>query len=446
MISPSAKQKGKGHMNVIVLIIICLAAFIVSILVACKTKLNVGIIAMAFAYVIGCFFMNMSVSDVIALFPVKILFLLFSVCFFYGYAIQNGTLQIIADFIIYRFRNKIKFMPFVLYFLAFGLALLGSSAPAISSFLAPICIVLGFSTGIHYLIMVIILCIGAGAGSLVPWGQGGVIIRGIIESTEYAEDASLITLKISANLLLTGLLALVIAYVVFRGYRAEPCEIKEPERFNKVQKKTLRILVIVLLFVFIPTMVNTIFPAPNVQKIARLFDIQMLSIVGAVFCGILHLGDERKVLMHSVPWNTIIMVGGICMLLGVTKDTGLFDYLTKALNQNIPGIIVGGCLALIGGIMSFFTGALTVVVPLILPTALMIAAESEFSAAALASALVIGATATSTSPFSAGGSFILSCIPDAKVRDSMFQKQFLFTWLLLLLVLLLTFTGVYSIL
>ena len=77
---------------------------------------------MAFAYLIGCFILKLSINDVVGLFPVKILFLMFSVCFFYGYAIQNGTLQIIASHIIYRFRGRTKFLPFVLYFLAFFMA------------------------------------------------------------------------------------------------------------------------------------------------------------------------------------------------------------------------------------------------------------------------------------------------------------------------------------
>ena len=138
-------------MNSTAMAVICLAAFAISILISYRRKLNTGVLAMAFAYLIGCFLMGLPVKDVVAQFPVKMLFLLFSVCFFYGYAIQNGTLQIIADHIIYRFRNKTKFLPFILYLLAFGLAVMGASAPAISSFLAPVCIIIGASTGIHYL-------------------------------------------------------------------------------------------------------------------------------------------------------------------------------------------------------------------------------------------------------------------------------------------------------
>lgn len=165
------------------LAVICLLAIAASILLAYHFKQNTGLIAIVCAYIIGCFIMNLGTGELISMFPVKILFLLFSVCLFYGYAVTNGTLQIVADHVIYLFRDHTKLLPFILYLLAFVLAVMGASAPAISSFLAPVCIAIGASTGIHYLIMLVLVAQGACAGSSIPWGQGGVIIRGIVETT-----------------------------------------------------------------------------------------------------------------------------------------------------------------------------------------------------------------------------------------------------------------------
>lgn len=425
---------------------ICLAAFALSIFLSYRRKLNTGILAMAFAYLIGCFVMDLSVNDVVALFPVKILFLLFSVCFFYGYAIENGTLQIIASHIIYRFRNKTKFLPFVLYVLAFFMAVLGASAPAVSSFLAPVCMVIGAGTGIHYLIMLVLICLGSGAGSLVPWGQGGLIIRGIVEQSSFASEAVSLPAKICLNLFFTGLIALILVYFIFKGYRAAPCEIKKPEKLNTVQKKTLAVLAVVLALVLIPTMFNTLHPAESIRRFSQLFDIQMLSIVGAVVCALMGLGDEKKILLKSVPWNTIVLVCGVCMLLGITEYTGIFDSITGVLNTNLPQTAIGCILVLLGGFMSFFSGAMSVVIPLFLPMVLTISAGGGHSPVALASALSIGAVMTCTSPFSTAGSFVLSCLPDAKMRDQIFGKQFALTCLLFAVPVLLMAAGAYNLL
>lgn len=426
--------------------VLCLTAFALSILISYRRKLNMGVLAMAFSYLIGCFAMGLTVNDIVAQFPVRILFLLFSVSFFYGYAIQNGTLQIIADHLIFRFRNKTKFLPFILYLLAFGLAVMGASPPAISSFLAPLCLIIGASTGIHYLIMLIVICLGSGAGSLVPWGQGGLIIRGIIENTTYAAEASSIPIKVCMNLFFTGLIALLIVYVFYRGYQATPCEFKKPEKFNSAQKKTLLILGIVLTLVLVPAMINTLHPLDVIRKFTNLFDIQMLAIVGAAVFSLLGLGDEKKILQHSVPWNTIILVCGVCMLLGITTKTGAFDTVTDVLSMKLSSTVIGCMLVLLGGFMSLFTGAMSVVVPLFLPIVLSIAAAGGHSPSMLASALTIGAVMTSTSPFSTAGSFVLSCVPDEKLRDQIFGKQFLVTCLLFLVPMILMALGAYNIL
>ena len=47
-------------MNSTAVAIICLAAFALSIFISYHRKLNTGVLAMAFAYLIGCFILNNS--------------------------------------------------------------------------------------------------------------------------------------------------------------------------------------------------------------------------------------------------------------------------------------------------------------------------------------------------------------------------------------------------
>ena len=61
-------------MNSTAVAIICLAAFALSIFISYHRKLNTGVLAMAFAYLIGCFILNLVLNDVGRLFPVKFYF------------------------------------------------------------------------------------------------------------------------------------------------------------------------------------------------------------------------------------------------------------------------------------------------------------------------------------------------------------------------------------
>ena len=58
---------------------LCILAIVISILVGWKYKLNTGIIAMGFAFVIGICVMGMKASDVINFWPITIVFYLLSI-------------------------------------------------------------------------------------------------------------------------------------------------------------------------------------------------------------------------------------------------------------------------------------------------------------------------------------------------------------------------------
>ena len=426
--------------------VICFIAFAISIFISFKTKANTGLIAMAFAYLIGCFIMKLRVSEVISLFPLKIMFLLFSVCLFYGYAIQNGTMHLLADHIIYRFQKKTKLIPFILYMLSFLLAVLGASAPAISSFMAPVCLLIAEQMGIHYFIILILISLGSAAGTLVPWGQAGIIIRGILEDSAYADLAASLPLKICFNMFITGLLGLTAVYFIFKGYKAKSFTVSKPAKFNAIQKKTLCLLLIVLSLVLLPSIINTLDPAIDLSFFSRVMDIQMLSIVGAVICCLMKLGNEKEVILHYVPWNTIVLVSGICMLFGIVTKTGFFDSLTGIFNAQLSATAICVILVILCGFMSFFSGAMSVVVPLILPIVIELCVNGGYPLVSLASSMAIGAIMTCTSPFSTAGSFILSCLPDASDQDKVFNRQFLLTCLLFIIPIILAATGFYGLL
>ena len=72
---------------------IVVGAIILAIALGYKTRINIGLFAIAFAYLIGCFAMGMSPKEVINLWPLKIFFIIFSASLFYSFAIINGTLN-----------------------------------------------------------------------------------------------------------------------------------------------------------------------------------------------------------------------------------------------------------------------------------------------------------------------------------------------------------------
>ena len=116
-------------------------AIIVSIILGYRTKINTGLFGIAFAYLIGCFFVNMSAKEVIASWPISIFFVIMAVSLFYNYAIVNGTLEKLAMHLLYKCRKFPYMLPFAIFIVATIVAALGAGYFTVMAF-APITLML----------------------------------------------------------------------------------------------------------------------------------------------------------------------------------------------------------------------------------------------------------------------------------------------------------------
>lgn len=77
-------------------IIFCTALFF-SILFGTIRNINIGLLGMLTAFFIGCVLLKLNPTVILSLFPVKLLFITMSTTFFFGFAIENGTISSVAD-------------------------------------------------------------------------------------------------------------------------------------------------------------------------------------------------------------------------------------------------------------------------------------------------------------------------------------------------------------
>lgn len=433
-------------MNQGMIVLLCFAAIFLSIYLGKRTKLNTGLFAIAFSYLIGGFLLDMSANELIGGFSVKILFLLMSISLFYGYAASNGTLTVFAGRIIYQFRHHTPALPFVLYVVCFLMGAFGAAAPVVCSLMAPVCFAISAQTGIHPMIMTVLIAIGSGAGNCVPWSSAGAIISGILSETELANLAAPLTMKVCLNFFLGGLVNLLLFYLAFRGYRTGGLSLEKPQELTPVQRRTLYVIAAALVMLIVPGMVQIIAPNPVTAYLASKMNLQMISIIGAIVCGVLHLGDSRAVLRDQVPWSVILTVCGISMLLGVASRAGAMDMVVSFLGGDVAMPLVCLTFVLIGGFLSFFTGGVTVVIPMLVPIAVSVFLARGGNLTLLVSSAALGGMVTAMSPFSTGGSLIAGAIPDENARDRHITQQLIFTFVGWGMFALFAATGLFGIL
>ena len=114
------------------------------------------------------------------------------------------------------------------------------------------------------------------------------------------------------------------------------------------------------------------------------------------------------------------MICGVGMLISVAIKAGTIELLSSWIGTNIPKLLIPIVLCIIGGIMSSFSSTLGVVAPALFPVIPIIAQTTGLNPAILFTATIVGAQATSISPFSSGGSLILGSATEEE-RDGLFE-------------------------
>ena len=135
----------------------------------------------------------------------------------------------------------------------------------------------------------------------------------------------------------------------------------------------------------------------------------------------MNLAPQKQVI-DKVPWNTIIMICGVGMLINVAIEAGTIDLLASWAGSSLPAWLIPIVFSVIGAIMSFFSSTLGVVCPALFPLVPALAETTGISPLILFACIVIGAQSSAISPFSSGGSLVLGSCSKEDERNAMFPR------------------------
>ncbi|CAA0157773.1 SLC13 family permease [Acinetobacter baumannii] len=403
-----------------------LMALAVSIGLGYKTKINIGFFTIAFAYLIGCFGMGLKPSEVIELWPVKIFFIILSVTLFYNFALANGALEKLASHLLYKCRKFPQFLPLAIFFAATIIAGLGAGFYTVLAFMAPVTLLLCKKTNMNMIIGGMAANYGALAGANFMTSQSGIIFRSLMENTgissqtafSYSSGVFVLTLIIP--------IAVLGIYTLWnRKSNSIVIEDQKPEPFDKKQKQSIFLIILMMSIVLVFPILHLVFP--DVKTISFLnskIDIAFLAITFSLISLLMKLADEKKVIA-LVPWGTLIMICGVGMLIALGVKLGIITTLSEWLANNVPVWVIPVLLCLISAIMSIFSSTLGVVAPTLFPIVPALALTSGLNPLVLFICIVVGAQSTAISPFSSGGSLIMASAP-ADIDKTKFFNQLLF--------------------
>src|SRR6185369_1211342 len=160
--------------------VLSVVAFAVAIIISCVSQINVGFLAIAFAFLLGVFGGHMRVAEVAAGFPTSLFVTLVAVTLFFSQANVNGTLNKVAKLSVKLARGNLGVIPVIFFFLAAGLASIGAGNIATTALLAPVAMMVAGNMGISAFLMTVCVCCGANSGALSPLAPTGVIANGLL--------------------------------------------------------------------------------------------------------------------------------------------------------------------------------------------------------------------------------------------------------------------------
>jgi di/tricarboxylate transporter len=393
------------------LAVISVSALALAVLISCFSRLNVGVLSIAMAWIVGVYIGGLPVGTVMAGFPSQLFLTLTGVTLMFAMAQSNGTLSQLTHHAVRICRGNAGTIPIMFFVLGALLSSMGPGNIATAALLAPIAMATALRAGIPLFLMAIMVGNGANAGALSPFAPTGIIVNGIMAKNHMPgleTTAYLYNLGAHALMAFTG-------YALFGGLRLFSAErtadVVDPEggrAFTRRQWITLGVIAALLISVLV-------FGA----------HVGLAAFVAAVVLVAAGAADDGEAI-KLMPWRVIIMVSGVTVLIALVERFQGIDLMVSLVARISTSGTVTGVVALLTGIVSVYSSTSGVVLPAFLPLAPGLAAQLPgASATAIAMSMNIGGHLVDVSPLSTIGAL---CIAAAGTGDTRRLFNQLLAW------------------
>ena len=308
---------------------ISLAALIVAITLSMVTSVNVGVVSLAMAWIVGVYLGGMPVAKVIGTFPIDLLINLVGITLLFGMANNNGTLGRIAARAVRACRGSAGVIPIMFFVIAVTLSSIGPGNIATTAIMAPMAMAVAMRAAIPPFLMALMVGNGAQAGALSRFAPTGIIVNNNMETIGLAGHETSTYL----NNLLAHAVVTFVAYFIFGGWklftrrRVAPVEMAQSDQAGArgddrvVDDRAVRGRHWLTLAVLVTLVVVVI------QFKAH---VGLAALTGAAMLSLLRAADEKDAI-KKMPWGVIVMVCGVTVLIGVLSAQRGMDLFTDLL-------------------------------------------------------------------------------------------------------------------
>ncbi|WP_374727580.1 SLC13 family permease [Haloactinomyces albus] len=432
--------------------LISVLALIAAFVVATTLSVNMGMLMLTMAFLVGMTAGGLSEEEIFAGFPGDLFVVLVGVTYLFAIARANGTTDWLVHRAVRLLGGRIALIPWVMFGIGALLTAIGAVSPAACAIVAPIAMSMAVRYRINPLLMGVMVVHGTQAGSFSPISIYGTIVNGVV--TRGGLPTGPIVLFLGALVVNTVIAAIV--FVTFGGLRlvgagsvsaksavpaaasaqpalsaagtgrvpglsagsagesgasAEPAESAstgdEPiETLNRDRWLTLIGLVGLV-----------------VSTLGFGLDVGLVAVTIAVVLSMISPKIARNA-PSEVAWPTVLLICGVLTYVGVLREMGTIDYAGEAVaGIGIP-LVVALLLCYVGALVSAFASSVGIMGALI-PLAVPFLLQGEIGAVGMITALAVASTVVDVSPFSTNGAIVLANSGDFD-KDVLFRKLLIY--------------------
>ncbi|MFS6936525.1 SLC13 family permease [Klebsiella oxytoca] len=417
------------------LAIISLLAIFIAIIIGFYKKTNVGIIMVAFAFILSLTY-HIPTAKLFKGFSVSLFLTMLGVTYLFSILHNNKTLEILSKKIVGSVHKR-NLLPVAIYIVGFALCSVGPGAIPVLAIVPVIAIPIAFQARLNPIMMAIIGQCGVFGGRMTQITPEGVLVMELMEKQKITPDLFPVWLC----LFLTSVVMAIVCYVWYRGWRFDDLNIGNVDSMNPVAPKFTTIHWCSLAGLVALILCAVVFSL-NVGLTAFVIGA-LLSALGA--------GDETSAI-KGIPWSVLILVCGVGLLMNVVMESGGIILLAKTLTTVMNETTASSVMVTTAAIMSFFSSGIGVVFPTLIPTCQGIVEHlgANISAIELVAMVVVGGTVSGVSPVSTTGALIMSGVATNKEAEQKYtpSKMFieLFGWAFaaMLLSFAMAIVGIYA--
>jgi Na+/H+ antiporter NhaD/arsenite permease-like protein len=385
-----------------------LLALVAAIVLSMTTRINVGLVALVLAWLVGAYDAStLGIDAVTKAFPSSLFLTVLGVTALFAAADGNGTLERLV-----RRSGRLTFgdprwLAPTFFLMACAIAAAGPGTLPAVALVAPIGMAVGTRAGLPAFVIALAVANGANAGNLSPISAAGLLVSDKMTGVGLGGHE----LKVWLANFAASVLVAAVGFCLFGGLRRPVRSKTTPETTSPDVPWTWQHKVT------LATIVGWIGCA-----IVLKWNIGLSALAASVVL-IASGATDESVTIKRIPWGVVMMVTGVSTLVELLNLTGGMDLFTSVLSQFATANTANGTMALVTGAVSLSSSTYGVVLPAFLPMVPgLVEKLGGGDPLAVALSINVGSSLVDVSPLSTIGAVCLAAAPAAVEPRPLFRR------------------------